>query len=345
MTAQSQISQFGTASDLEGSGSESHPKHKKPTLPRRVLKSIGLWIKRETQDTYRTHSLHTFEPLVDEKLITPKLAKKMRWSAHRAEYRAIYASIFILIGTAPVAGLTRSPRDTERMSSPALFFAFSLLLVIIIHVAKMWGSRYARDRIQLQVKQLLESIREVNAVASGDAKPCRFGNPSRWAHLGVRDFRSKLRRAATTIPGQFIGIDGRGHQNGDTIVRDKLKVALLHGLTNAPIVGNQKARDDLKKLLIGISTSMMTPNPATNLEPSLRHYPTRCGYSSEPLKTWSWRWYKLSPPVIISIIALPVLAFLVSRTINMPTSAGFLLAGAATGGQAIVKYLEYRRER
>ncbi|MGV9294295.1 hypothetical protein [Amycolatopsis sp. NPDC003676] len=286
--------------------------------------------------------LGVFIAFAERGLCTDAEARRARWSAYRAEYGAFYivGTTTSLIALARV-WLERLSIEAQHLVMPAL----AVLLVVPIGTLclRAWGARYAHDRIQLQIAKLLSATREVDEVATSPSTGCRVGNPARLQQRRIRTLRSLLRKAAASLPREITCLSGRGQQRGDSLVGDRVKSGLLRALTDAPRPAKVSARDDLRKLLAALSQAVLTADPHEKLEIALRGFPATCAPGSEPLKTWSWRWYSLTTPTLLSVLAVPVLAFVLAKLANSSTSIGLAAAGMGTALQAAVKYLEYRR--
>ncbi|MEW2507899.1 hypothetical protein AB0878_46300 [Amycolatopsis sp. NPDC047767] len=286
--------------------------------------------------------LGVFKEFVDRGLCTIAEARSARWSAYRAENGAFYiVGITLFVASCAMRYLEHQSADARTVAMWAMpVFAFPPVFILF---QRVWGPRYAHDRIQRQIAKLLPAIHEVDEVAIGSSTRCRVGHPARLQQHRVRALRSLLRRAVVGLPREITCLSGRGHQRGDFLVGDKVRSALLRALTDSPQPAKASAREDLRKLLAALSQAVLAPDPHEKLETALRGVPATCSPASEPLKTWSWRWYSLTTPILFSVLAIPLLSFVVAKLANSSAPAGLAAAGVATVLQTAAKYLQYRK--
>ncbi|WP_125734537.1 hypothetical protein [Amycolatopsis sp. WAC 04197] len=283
--------------------------------------------------------LGIFAEFVERGLNTPAEARRARWSVHRAEWGASYIIGITVLTAGSLRGvLEKMPRDLI----PAAVLLFVGLPLLILAM-RAWAPRFAHDRIRLQIAHILESLKEVDGIESEQQFRVRRGNPARIQQIHIRKLRGYLRHAAATIPDQFMSISGRGHLQGDTVLRDKLKTRLLLSLAAAPDLSKSVARDDLRELLSVISRVVVEADPCAELEATLRGSPTSCSAAQQPLKTWAWRWATFTIPTLISVLAIPVMAFIAAKLASATTPVGMGIAAAGTAAHAAVKYLQYRK--
>lgn len=306
---------------------------------RSILPRIGGWLLREVREDVSEFRLGIFAEFVERGLNTPAEARRARWSVHRAEWGAFYVIGITFLAVESLRGVL------EKMPPgliPAAILLFAVLPLSILAM-RVWAPRFAHDRIRLQVAHILESLKEVDGIESEQQFRVWRGNPARIQQIRIRKLRGYLRHAAATIPDQFMSISGRGHLQGDTVLRDKLKTRLLLALAAAPDLSNNVARDDLRELLSVISRVVVEADPCAELETTLRGSPTSCSAAQQPLKTWAWRWATFTTPTLISVLAIPVMAFIAAKLASATTPVGMGIAAVGTAAHAAVKYLQYRK--
>ncbi|WP_344866114.1 hypothetical protein [Amycolatopsis ultiminotia] len=253
---------------------------------------------------------------------------------------------FYVVGiTLVVMGLVRLyverlPVGVQHVATPVL--AIFLIFPIGTLFLRVWSARYAHDRVQRQIAKLLSAIGEVDEVAASWTR-CRVGNPARLHQRRIRNLRSLLRKAVVSLPREITCLSGRGHQRADSVVGDQVKTSLLRALTDAPRPANGPARDELRKLLAVLSQAVLVADPHESLEIALRGFPATCAPGSEQLKTWSWQRYSLATPALLSVLAVPVTAFVVAKLANSSMPVGIVVAGIGTAVQTVIKYLKHRK--
>lgn len=297
----------------------------------RILRHRSRWLIEAL-----TTAPGAFAHLYERGLLDKSQAKRAYWSAHRAD-----VGVFYLLA---VAALLLSVIDKSRLipfDSRILLMLIVSILLILVQFSRIWGARYAPSRIHLQVRRLLDNLEIVDLIGRGDGERCRIGNPERITQLRIRALRWGLQRAAATVPEQFQMVSGRGHQWYDNVTRDKLRAALLQAALTSPVPAASESREQLRELLAAVSAALLEPDPDARLLPHLRSSPT-VPAAAAPIRTWSWRWHRLTPAVALSVLVAPVLALVASRFSEASTTSGLLVAGAGTAAVAAFKYLDNR---